>query len=212
MVLNASLPQSVARPVGWTAAHDLRWKPVFGRLLKVEGGLVNDRFDRGGVTKYGISLRFLAIQGLLDLDKDGYADFDLNRDGRVDAMDVQLLQPANAEAAYLRVFFIDSGFWNLPAPFDAALFDFGVNAGTGTAVKVLQRALNSFNAPPVKVDGILGPGTRAAVAERLAQGPLLARFREAAAAHYRAIIANDNTQRRFEKGWLKRASELGRVA
>lgn len=212
MVLNASLPQSVARPAGWAAQNDVRWRPVFGRILKVEGGYANDKFDRGGATKYGISLRFLAINGLLDLDKDGYADFDLNRDGRVDAMDVQLLTPANAEAIYLRVFYIESGFWSLPAPFDAALFDFGVNAGTGTAVKALQRALNAFNAPPVKVDGVLGPNTRGALKERLAQGPVLARYREQAAAHYRAIIANDNTQKRFEKGWLLRASELGRVA
>ncbi|MFC4440795.1 glycoside hydrolase family 108 protein [Caulobacter henricii] len=181
-------------------------------MIRIEGGYVNDKFDRGGATKYGISLRFMAIEGLLDLDKDGYADFDINRDGRLDALDIALLNPRNAEAIYLRVFFIETGFWSLPRPFDAALFDFGVNAGAGSAVKILQRALNSFGSPVLKVDGQLGPQTRRMLDLRQQEGAVLAKVRAAAAGHYRSIIANDPSQKRFEKGWLKRAEELGRVA
>jgi lysozyme family protein len=185
---------------------------IWARLLKIEGPFVNDKFDRGGATKYGISLRFLAIQGLLDLDKDGYADFDLNRDGRVDAMDVALLEPANCEALFLRIFYIETGFWSLPRPFDAALFDFGVNAGTVAAVKALQRAVNAFIAPPLKADGVLGRNTRGGLQSALKAGPVLSRYRDQAADHYRKIVANDASQKRFINGWLRRASELGRVA
>ncbi|ALL14279.1 hypothetical protein AQ619_13515 [Caulobacter henricii] len=210
--MNASDPATVSRPEGWTADHDARWAQLFARLIRIEGGYVNDKFDRGGATKYGISLRFMAIEGLLDLDKDGYADFDINRDGRLDALDIALLNPRNAEAIYLRVFFIETGFWSLPRPFDAALFDFGVNAGAGSAVKILQRALNSFGSPVLKVDGQLGPQTRRMLDLRQQEGAVLAKVRAAAAGHYRSIIANDPSQKRFEKGWLKRAEELGRVA
>ncbi len=210
--MNASDPATVSRPVGWTADHDARWAQLFTRLIRIEGGYVNDKFDRGGATKYGISLRFMAIEGLLDLDKDSYADFDLNRDGRLDALDVALLTPSHAQALYLRIFFIDTGFWSLPRPFDAALFDFGVNAGSGAAVKILQRALNQFGPPLLKTDGQLGRETRRMLDLRQKEGAVLAQVRAAAADHYRAIIARDPTQKRFEKGWLKRAEELGRVA
>lgn len=210
--MNASDPATVFRPLGWTADHDARWAQLFARLIKIEGGYVNDKFDRGGATKYGISLRFIAIEGLLDLDKDSYADFDINRDGKIDTLDVALLTPGNAEALYLRLFFIETGFWSLPRPFDAALFDFGVNAGTGCAGKILQRALNQFGPPLLQTDGRLGDKTRRMLDLRQREGAVLAKLRTAAADHYRAIIAEDPTQKRFKKGWLKRAEELGRVA
>jgi lysozyme family protein len=36
-------------------------------LIGVEGGRVNDPLDRGGETKYGVSLRFLAAEGALTM-------------------------------------------------------------------------------------------------------------------------------------------------
>lgn len=211
--MNAADPNSVPRPQGWTAAHELRWRDIFGRVLRIEGGEVNDPADRGGHTKYGISLRFLAIEGLVDLNFDGLADFDLNRDGTVDGRDIRLLTPAHAEALYLRLFFLKTGFWSLPRPFDAAMFDLGVNTGTVTAGKLLQRALNQLiPTPALNVDGQLGPQTRKRLelTRNGARSPLQA-LRQRADAHYLAIIAHDPRQARFENGWRRRASELGRV-
>ncbi len=210
--MNAADPASVARPEGWTADHEQRWAAIFARLLKTEGGLVNNKNDPGGVTKYGVSLRFLAIKGLIDVDRDGYADFDLNRDGRVDALDVKLLTPANAEALYLKLFYIETGFWSLPRPFDAAVFDFGVNAGTGTSVRLLQKAVNALTRPPLEVDGALGPNTRRGVVEALKSGPLLTEFRNQVTAHYRYLVAHNGKLEPFLGGWLNRVKELGRVA
>lgn len=210
--MNAADPASVARPEGWTADHEQRWAAIFARLLKTEGGLVNNKNDPGGVTKYGVSLRFLAIKGLIDVDRDGYADFDLNRDGRVDALDVKLLTPANAEALYLKLFYIETGFWSLPRPFDAAVFDFGVNAGTGTSVRLLQKAVNTLTRPPLEVDGALGPNTRRGVVEALKSGPLLTEFRNQVTTHYRYLVAHNGKLEPFLGGWLNRVKELGRVA
>ena len=209
--MNAADPASVARPEGWTADHEARWAAIYARLLKTEGGYVNNPKDPGGATKYGISLRFLAIRGLVDVDRDGYADFDLNRDGRIDALDVKLLSPAQAEALYLRLFFIETGFWSLPRPLDAAVFDFGVNAGTGTSVRLLQKAINALTAPPLKADGRLGPATRRGVVQALKSGPLLTKFRDQVAAHYRYLVAHNGDLQQFLNGWLNRVKELGRV-
>lgn len=211
--MNASDPSSVSRPAGWTAQHEERWASVYARLKKIEGGYVDHKSDRGGATKYGVSLRFLAIEGKIDLDHDGLADFDLNRDGRIDALDIRLLTPTHAEALYLRLFMIETGFWSLPRPFDAALFDLGVNVGTGTAVKILQRALNRFGPPLLKVDAGLGPKTIRTLEVIASEGrPILSAVRSEAEEHYRAIVANRPDQVVFLKGWLARAGELGRVA
>lgn len=209
--MNAADPASVARPTGWTAQHDARWAAIYARLLKTEGGLVNNRKDPGGITKYGISLRFLVIEGRIDANRDGLADFDLNRDGRIDAQDIRLLTPANAEALYLRLFFIDTGFWALPPAMDAAVFDLGVNVGTKTAVIILQRAINSFGPPPLATDGALGPKTRQRTASELASNPLLTAFRGKAAEHYRYLVSRNGDLAGFLAGWLNRAKELGRV-
>src|SRR3546814_10229343 len=40
-----------------------RYAAAFRELLGTEGGHVNDRFDMGGETKVGISLRFLKAAG-----------------------------------------------------------------------------------------------------------------------------------------------------
>jgi len=209
--MNASDPSSVSRPKGWTLLTDERWASVYARLRRTEGGYVNNPKDRGGATKYGMSLRFLAIEGKIDLDQDGLADFDLNRDGSIDGMDIRLLTPANAEALYLRLFMIKTGFWSLPRPFDAAMFDLGVNVGTVTAVKLLQRAMGRFP-PPTQIDGFLGPKTIKGLTTLSDAGrPILSALRGEAEAHYRRIVANDNDQATFLNGWLHRAGELGRV-
>lgn len=205
----AADPKFVSRPQGWTLEHDARWARVFARLLKTEGGYVNHRADPGGATKYGISLRFLAIEGLLDIDRDGFSDFDLNRDGQVDAMDVRLLTPANAEALYLRLFFSETGFWSLPRAMDAAVFDLGVNAGTVTAARVLQRTINRFGPPPLATDGVLGPVTRRALDRAMKEGPVLTAFRREAEAYYRLIVSRNGKLSPFLNGWLTRARELG---
>ncbi|PHY20797.1 glycoside hydrolase family 108 protein [Caulobacter sp. BP25] len=210
--MNAADPAFVARPTGWTADHELRWRLLYGRLLKTEGPFVNDPKDPGGATKYGVSLRFLVINGLIDADRDGFADFDLDRDGDIDALDVKLLTPANAEALYLPKFFIETKFWRLPAPIDAAIFDLGVNVGTRTAVRLLQRAVNRFGPPPLATDGVLGEKTFGGVAEAQRTGPLLTEIRNEAAAHYRWLVSRNGELERFLGGWLNRAKELGRVA
>lgn len=201
-----------------------RYAAALDKLLGIEGGFVDDRADRGGATKYGISLRFLAAEGAFDDDGDGRADFDLDMDGDIDGKDVRLLTRADARVLYLVCFWRPLEADSYPPPIGEMLFDQAVNGGATAAKKLLQRAINaclkrcamvSRASYLLKVDGVLGPVTRAsldAVQEYPALGmPALSEaYREAVKDRYRAIVARDPSQRRFLNGWLNRADELGR--
>lgn len=102
-------------------------------LLEEEGGLVDNHADPGGLTKYGISQR-------------SYPH-----------VDIRALTPESAGEIYARDFWVPCGADRLPWPLCLFIFDHAVNAGTGTAVRCLQRAAR------VPADGVLGPATLGAV-------------------------------------------------
>ena len=123
-----------------------RFEYALAAVLRHEGGLADNPHDPGGVTQFGISMRFLKAVGL-----------DPNRDGAVDRLDVLGLTPEAAAPIYREY------FWNalrcniLPDGLDLAVFDSAVNQGQGAAAKMLQRAAGA------KPDGQIGPNTIAAI-------------------------------------------------
>lgn len=200
--------------------YSRRYAAAVAKLLSVEGGFSDNPADRGGATKYGISLRFLKDEGKIDANHDGLADFDLDMDGDIDGADVRLLSPINAVSLYYRCFWQRDNCESFAAPIGEMLFDQAVNAGGLAAKKLLQTAINSCSVhiagvPRLVVDGVLGVKTRAAMAAvvehpALGMAALAEAYREAARARYRAIAAADSSQRQFLHGWLNRADELGR--
>ena len=205
-------------------AFSRRYNAAFADVFTIEGGFVNDPSDRGGATKYGVSLRFLVGEGRIDVDEDGVADFDLDMDGDIDVDDIRALSPVDAKYLFQRCFWNRLGCENYPAPLGEAMFDQGVNGGNVAANKLLQRAVNKCLAcyPGLRGrpnmlddDGVIGAMTRTAldwVLKLPAAGmPLLIdQYRQAAAERYRGIVDRDPSQRRFLDGWLRRARELGR--
>jgi len=114
-------------------------------VLGVEGG-VSDRplsEDPGGLTNLGISTRFLQSIG--------------------DPRDVRDLTVADAVELYRRHFWDKVRGDDLPDPLAAAVFDHAVNAGPGTAGRLLQTLLNEYGAD-LAVDGAIGPATLQALA------------------------------------------------
>lgn len=200
-------------------AYSPRYAAAVKKLLGIEGGHVNDPVDRGGETKYGISLRFLAAEGKIDLDNDGFADFDLDMDGDIDGRDIRALTLCDAVWIYSYYFWKPLGCDDLEAPIGEMLFDQAVNGGAFAARKMLQRAINQCIAhmtqvERLKVDGAIGGKTKLAmiaVLEHpgLGKRALAEAYREEARKRYRAIAAADPSQKRFLKGWLRRADELG---
>lgn len=213
-------PSSSARVIGASDPAAQRWRKVYDRLQHTEGGdrpgggFTDVKGDRGGPTKYGLSLRYLVAECAHDPKLKARLDADNN--GRLDAVDVRGLTPDEAEEVYRTRFWERPGFASLPQPFDAAVFDQGVNAGSQAAVKLLQRTCNALTpgAVMLDVDGRLGLATRVRldrVMRERTSAATLARLRKVAADRYIELAALDPTQRKFLAGWLTRAEELGDV-
>ena len=205
-----------------------RFRAAVTDLLVTEGGarFVNDPVDRGGATRYGISLRFLAAEGAFDEDGDGRADFDLDMDGDIDGQDIRQLTAGDAIYLYHRCFWQRLEADSFPRPMGEMLFDQAVNGGLATAGKLLQRAINEClmrrpgtrkGVTLLKVDGVIGPVTRTCL-QQILQHPgsgmpaLIAAYRDAVRERYRAIVRRWPSQKRFLRGWLARADQLGRSA
>lgn len=105
------------------------WNSAFELLLAIEGGLVDDKNDSGGLTKYGIS-------------KKAYPKLD------IDNLTIQ-----QAKDIYYRDYWGRCKCDYLPDALSVAVFDYAVNSGTIKAIKSLQMALG------VTVDGIIGNQT-----------------------------------------------------
>jgi lysozyme family protein len=165
-------------------------------VLKWEGGLSNDPDDRGGLTKWGVT----------------QATYDRYRK----AKGLPLQPVAKMTETEMREIYW-SYYWQ-PVIGDAhanplalALFDTAVNMGVGTAIKLLQRAINDLLPKErwVTVDGKIGEQTLKAAksldAKRLALQ--LCNRREE---RYYAIVRANPTQQKFLRGWLNRLNDLRR--
>lgn len=154
-------------------------------IIRREGGYVNDPLDSGGPTNWGVTKATLTRW----------------RKRRVTTADVQALTQEEAADIYRMLYIEQPGYATLPEPLRTQVVDFGVNAGTAQATRTLQRVLG------VIPDGICGPATRAAVAERDAADVALRLWR--ARVHFYAhLVALRPTQARFIDGWLNRCWEL----
>lgn len=155
--------------------------------LKHEGGYVDHPNDPGGATNYGISLRFLK-----GVRPEATAD------------DIKNLSVAEAKGVYFAHFWLP-WYDDLPREMAYQVFDMAVNAGTKTALRLLQRALRSCGFPLVD-DGVMGPKTRNAIDELLEDGIVpCTSYRSERAGYYRILAAKKPSMRVFLNGWLRRA-------
>ena len=145
-----------------------------------EGNYINNPADPGGPTNFGITLV-------------GLSEW---RGARCTPNDVRLLTEAEARQIY------QANYWQtitgnkLVPGLDLMVFDFGVNHGPGSAVKMLQRIVGAVD------DGVAGPNTckRAAC-----QGAVLRARIAALASAQQAFYASLDNQT-FGKGWAARTT------
>jgi len=163
-------------------------------VLFHEGGLADNAADPGGITHWGISLRYARALG------DALVDVD--HDGDVDAEDIRALPRDRAVALYRRDWWDRFGYEALPVWAGWKVFDLAVNMGPQGAHKCLQQALADGGAG-LQVDGSLGPRTLAAA--RAAPAETALRLRLAAWDAYRGRIAANPRLEAFAKGWKARA-------
>lgn len=108
-------------------------------VLQNEGGLSDIVVDRGGITKFGISLRFLLGEKI-----------DVDGNGSIDREDIINLDIEQAKTIFKNV------FWNRLFPSHrlyesvmepnamVKLFDIAVHCGQSRAIKILQEAINGI--------------------------------------------------------------------
>lgn len=87
------------------------------------------------------------------------------------------------------------------------VFDFAVNAGSGSSVRCLQQAVNSLlptGAPQLTEDGGWGPMTLNA-ANAADPATLVLAFKAKRAAYYQSIVAANPNKSIFLPGWILRA-------
>ncbi|MHC2997630.1 glycoside hydrolase family 108 protein [Tepidiphilus sp. HLB4] len=161
---------------------------ILDEIIRREGGYVNHPADRGGPTNFGITAQTLGAWRKL---------------GRpATAAEVKALTEPEARAIYRQQYLTDPGF---EAITDAALLrlivDSAVHSGPKRAVQWLQTALG------VAADGVIGPKTRAALAQADPRA-LYAKVLGQRLRHLGRLITNDPKQSAFAAGWMNRMAEF----
>jgi lysozyme family protein len=183
-------------------------------VLHHEGGLVDHPSDPGGVTNYGISLRW-ARAAMIRAGDDALRHLDIDGDGDVTADDIRKMTRDDARALYYKFFWQPGNYDSLRHQYVAVkVFDMAVNLGPVQAHKLAQRAVRAATLQDLADDGILGPKSRSAI-NGAAPNMLLATLRSEHAGFYRALIIRNSALRNhgvqvpdfkvFEQGWLRRA-------
>lgn len=160
---------------------DDKFRQAVEVVLKHEGGYVNNPNDPGGETKYGISKR-------------SYPH-----------LDIKNLTKEQATQIYYDDWWQKYRYGEIKDLAVATkVFDLSVNMGPSAAHRILQRAVNFVSAAELKVDGILGPLTLAAV-NAADPEKVLQMMRYKAAEYYHALAKRSAESRVFLLGWLNRA-------
>jgi lysozyme family protein len=161
-----------------------RFLDIYAIVMEYEGGHVNHPNDPGGETYKGISRR-----------------------AHPNWKGWQLIDQKKPVPEQLVQEFYYSNYWlkfrcdEMPYPVGDYLFDFGVNAGITRAIITVQKVLN------VKVDGVLGPVTIAAIQRQDPQS-LMYQLLAERVNYYTTITMQRSQFQVFFLGWIRRTIEV----
>lgn len=165
-----------------------------------EGGISNNKYDRGGYTYKGISRKnWPNWEGWHFLDT--RARLTPNEQEIVDGM-VERFYRANFWDRISLTSFTNQRIAN-------ELYDTGVNMHPKTAIMLLQKALNLLNRngqlyEDIVVDGLIGMKTLTLTNNHPYPDSLLKLLNGLQLSRYVEICEKDPTQEEFLRGWLKR--------
>jgi lysozyme family protein len=155
---------------------------LIDEVIAREGGFVDHPQDRGGATHFGITKGTLSRW----------------RGRVVTTADVRHLDVGEARDIYRAMYVAQPGFTDLPEPLRLQLVDFGVHSGPAQAVRALQRVLG------LPVDGVLGPQTRAALAQADMATVTRRVWQERVRFLVHLVAMRPTTSTPFIDGWLNR--------
>ena len=176
----------------------IKKEAIISKTLETEGGYVNDPSDSGGETYCGIARNTNPKwQGwkIVDAHKplkwnQKIQDSELEQ-LVIDVYDTKYYQPIKADK-------IDSDMIR------THLYDMGVNAGTGAAVKLLQKAINMVYGISIAVDGAIGNITLTYTNNKAKLNELVNEFINQRRLYYQNLVKRKPTNQKFLKGWLNR--------
>jgi lysozyme family protein len=163
-------------------------------VLKWEGGLSNDPDDPGGLTNRGVT----------------QARYDQYRKEKgLPKRSVAQMTDQEMREIYWKYYWVPVKGDEFPYPLALAVFDTGVNMGTVTAIRLLQRAINDLLPAGkwIDVNGKLGNQT-ISVAKSLPTKTLALKLCDRREERYRAIVRAKPKLGKFLRGWLNRLNDL----
>ena len=161
--------------------------PALARVLVHEGGYANHPQDPGGATMKGVTQRV----------------YDAYRTRRnLTKRSVASIEEADLQAIYRRQYWDAVKGDKLPAGVDYVVMDGAVHSGPSQSAKWLQRALGT-----VKVDGVIGEATLAAVEAHPDHDQLIALMIGRRLAFLEAL----RTWPVFGRGWASRVAQVKQI-
>lgn len=166
---------------------------IIDAILVREGSAYTDRAnDRGGPTKYGITIATLSAW--------------FGRPATIE--EVQNLTEETARAIYHKNYITTPQFDRIVDPLVQELvIDTGVNHGQHRAAKWLQKVVRNTYGAVIVADGVVGPKTLAAV-NAAPPRRLFYLYLRKRIAGYADIVQNDPRQLENLEGWNDRAASF----
>lgn len=164
----------------------LSFSVAFNRTMNNEGGWVlhTVKHDRGGMTFAGIARKYNSSWSGWQLIDAGDRGSD-----KLKAM---------VKAFYYRNYFHAAGLLGVKSQLVVnVIYDFAVNAGVRTAVRIAQQSLGC------NADGIAGPKTISALND-IEEDEFVCRYALVKIKRYSAIVNSDRSQSKFLLGWINR--------
>lgn len=169
-----------------TTDNSTNFSQCLSVVLAEEGGYTNDPNDPGGPTNFGITLADLK---------------EWRNDPNLTADDVKNMTKAEAQEIYRSKYWNPTQCGDLPNGIDLEVFDFGVNAGIRTSIRMLQTVVG------VTADGSIGPITLSA-AKAADPHTVIQSFSARRLDYYRGLAGWAH----FGAGWTNRTNSVEQTA
>ncbi len=172
-------------------------------VAKVEGDFVDHKNDPGGVTRHGISLRFLEDYSRTEKGRKVLSSLGIYTINR--AAIVQMTKE-KAKVIYYNAFWTAVKIDKLPQNVSIVIYDFAVNSGSYYAIRLLQKAIGA------QVDGVIGQETiikaSLACATPEKEKQVLKFLLEERSKFYIRLAKSKPQMNVFLQGWLNRVEAL----
>ena len=163
----------------------MTFEEALEHVLKNEGGYVNHKLDKGGITNLGVTIAV-------------WEEW-IGRESSEDEM--RNLKPEDVAPLYKKMYWDRVKGDDLPSGVNYCVFDAAVNSGTGRAAKWLQEAVGAVP------DGAIGPATLAKVAAHDADS-LVNAYCDVRLNFLKSLKTFDT----FGKGWSRRVEGVRQTA